>query len=145
MIFGDMHVPVFCLFVSHHGQSMQAVGNTRFLGNINLCLWELGLVEPAKSYPTRSMPITDLGGDPKKMFRHDNEAEAAWFAEQLKPFDGDVSRAAAFAMRLTAARFGLLRGPANPSNARILDESLWERANQPEAARPSQKPWWKFW
>jgi hypothetical protein len=30
-------------------------------------------------------------------------------------------------MRLTAERFGLLRGPAQPSIAEVLDESLWER------------------
>jgi len=41
-------------------------------------------------------------------------------------------------MRLTAARFGLLRGPAEPSIAQVLDESLWRRvaSANPAPAEP---------
>lgn len=48
-------------------------------------------------------------------------------AKQLRPFDGDVARAARFAMTLTAVRLGLLRGPEAPSIAQLLDASLWQR------------------
>ena len=126
IIFGDMHAPVFCLFVCHHGRSLVEADNTAFLGHINLCLWELELATPAEPDEMGGVLSRDVGKP--ETFRHDIGAEKEWFAEQLRPFGGDVERAAVFAMRLTAARFGLLRGPADPSIAQVLDESFWERA-----------------
>jgi hypothetical protein len=130
IIFGDMHAPVFCLFVCHHGRSLVPANSTAFLGHINLCLWELGLATPARPNEMGGVPLRDVGKP--EAFRRDVEAEREWFAEQLRPFGGDVGRAAVFAMRLTAARFGLLRGPAEPSIAQVLDESLWERVRPAE-------------
>jgi len=125
IIFGDMHAPVFCLFVCYHGRSLVPADSKAFLGHINLCLWELGLATPAHPDEMGGVPSRDIGKP--ETFRRDTEAEQEWFAEQLRPFGGEVGRAAVFAMRLTAARFGLLRGPAEPAIAQVLDESLWER------------------
>jgi hypothetical protein len=125
-IFGDMHALVFCLFVCHHGRSLVPTDSEAFLGHIDLCLWELGLATPSR---TNELGAT-LGriGEPET-FRRDVDAAAGWLAEQLHPFDGSVERAALCAMRLTAVQFGLLRGPARPSIAQVLDESLWERVS----------------
>jgi len=123
VILGDMHAVVFCLFVCHHGRSLVSPDSTLFLSNIDLCLWELGLATPAPKYEG-SMPIVDIGK--RETFRRDTEAAQAWLSEQLRPFDGSIERAAVFAMRYTALRLGLLRGPSEPSIAQVLDESLWE-------------------
>jgi len=125
IIFGDMHAPVFCLFVCHHGRSLVPPDSEAFLGHIDLCLWELELATPKQRTKSGGVPARDIGKP--ETFRRDAEAAAAWLAEQLRPFDGRVDRAAVFAMRLTAARFGLLRGPVEPSITQVLDESLWER------------------
>jgi hypothetical protein len=135
IIFGDMHAPVFCLFVCYHGQTLEPPGGKRFLGHTDLCLWELGLATPTRPDAGGTVPAADIGKP--EGFSRDVKGTREWLAEQLRPFDGDVGRAAVFAMRLTAARFGLLRGPAEPSIAQILDESLWARAEK--------KSWWRFW
>ena len=124
IIFGDMHAPVFCLFVCHHGRSLVPPDSRLFLGNIDLCLWEMGLATPAPTYEG-SMPVVDIGAP--ETFRRDTEAAREWLAEQLRPFGGSVERAAVFAMRYTAVRFGLLRGPSEPSIEQVAEESLWER------------------
>lgn len=127
MIFGDMNALPFCLFVCHHGRSLVGPESDLFLAHIDLCLWDLGLARPAGRYEEkRSMPIVDIGKP--ETFRRDARAAREWLAEQLRPFDGDVERAAVFAMRYTAVRFGFLRGPSEPSIEEVLDESLWERA-----------------
>jgi hypothetical protein len=125
IIFGDMHVPVFCLFVCYYGRTLEPTDSKRFLGHIDLCLWELGLAIPSRPNDFGGVRSADIGKPDG--FHRDAEATQEWLAEQLRPFDGDVERAAVFAMRLTAERFGLLRGPAEPSIAQVLDESLWER------------------
>jgi hypothetical protein len=125
IIFGDMHAPVFCLFVSHHGRSLVPPDSKAFLGHIDLCLWELGLATPNRPNGLGTVLARDIGKP--ETFHRDAEAAAEWFAAQLRPFGGRVDRAALFAMRLTAARFGLLRGPTELSIAQVLDESLWER------------------
>lgn len=125
MIFGDMHAVVFCLFVCDHGRSLVPPDSNTFAPHIDLCLWDLGLAMPARRYEG-SMPIVDIGKP--ETFRRDARAAREWLAEQLRPFDGDVERAAVFAMRYAAVRFGLLRGPSEPSIEEVLDESLWKRA-----------------
>jgi hypothetical protein len=130
VIFGDMHVPVFCLFVCYHGQTLEPPGGNRFVGHIDLCLWELGLAAPARPDAAGAVATADVGRPDG--FRRDVARAHEWLAEQLRPFGGDVGRAAVFAMRLTAARFGLLRGPAEPSVAQVLDESLWRRVGSAE-------------
>lgn len=120
-----MHAPVFCLFICHHGRSLVPPDSPAFLGHINLCLWELGLATPAQPDQMGAVPSRDIGKP--ETFHIDLAAEREWLAEQLRPFDGNVGRAAVFAMGLTAARFGLLRGPGEPSIAQVLDQSLWER------------------
>jgi hypothetical protein len=132
IIFGDMHAPVFCLFVCHHGRSLVPPDSAAFLGHIDLCLWELGLATPARPTEYGTVPSGDIGN--LEGFNRDVAGAEEWLAEQLRPFGGNVGRAAVFAMRLTAARFGLLRGPADPSIAQVLDESLWERMRQAEPA-----------
>ena len=124
-IFGDMHVPVFCLFVCYHGRSLVPPQSTAFLSHIDRCLWELGLATPDSPDTLGAVPSRDIGKP--ETFHGDAEAGAAWLATQLLPFGGNVERAALFAMRLTAAHFGLLSGPAEPSISQVLDESLWER------------------
>jgi hypothetical protein len=125
IIFGDMHAPVFCLFVCRHGRTLVAPDSLDFLGHIDLCLMDLGLARPARPDGSGTLPISALG-NPEALDR-DEQAAAQWLAEQLSPFDGDAGRAATFAMRLTAAKFGLLNGPVDPTIAQVLDESLWER------------------
>jgi hypothetical protein len=125
IIFGDMHAPLFCLFVCQHGRSLVPPDSKAFLGHIDLCLWELGLATPKQPGELGAVPVRDIGKP--ETFRRDKEVVEEWLAEQLQPFGGSLERAAVFAVRLTAARFGLLRGPAEPSIAQVLDESLWER------------------
>lgn len=134
-IFGDMHRPLFCLFVCRHGQSLASGESEVLLGHINLCLWEMGLAEPVHPDATGAVRSVDFGKP--ETFHRDLETEHVWFTEQLQPFGGDVGRAAKFAMRLTAARFGLLRGPADPTIDQILDESLWEYVG-PEMQPPQR-------
>jgi hypothetical protein len=141
VIFGDMHANVFCLFVCYHGRALEPPDGKRFLSHIDLCLWELGLATPTRADTAGTVPSEDIGKPDG--FCRDVEGAREWLAEQLGPFGGDVGRAAVFAMRLTAARFGLLRGPAGPSIAQVLDESLWERV--PSAERADGKRWWQFW
>ncbi|MBN9519409.1 hypothetical protein J0H58_12945 [bacterium] len=124
VIFGDMHVPVFCLFVCLHGQGLVPSGDRGFLGHYDLCLWELGLATPARP-DGDVVPSGDIGHPDG--FRRDVAATERWLAEQLQLFGGNPERAALFAMRLTAIRFDLLRVRADPSVAQVLDESLWER------------------
>lgn len=131
VIFGDMHAPVFCLFVCHYGRTLVPPDRPDFLGNIDLCLLELGLARPAQPDGSGTIPVRDIGR-PDALDRDEQEA-AQWLAEQLVPFDGDAGRAAGFAMRLTAVRFGLLSGPADPTVAQVLDESLWERRRMTES------------
>ncbi|MGA7990533.1 MAG: hypothetical protein WCC53_03790 [Thermoanaerobaculia bacterium] len=129
IIFGDMNAPLFCLFVCHHGRSLVGPESDLFLAHIDLCLWDLGLGTPAGKYEKESsMPIVDLGKP--ETFQRDTDAARDWLAEQLRPFGGSVERAAVYAMRCTAARLGLLRGPENPSIEEVLDVSLWERAEE---------------
>jgi hypothetical protein len=85
-----------------------------------------------------AVPSRDVGKP--ETFRRDIEVEREWFGEQLRPFDGDVGRAAVFALRQTAARFGLLRGPEEPSIAQVLDESLWVRVRAAEPAAAPGRP-----
>jgi hypothetical protein len=132
IIFGDMHVPVFCLFACHHGRTLEPPGGKSFQGHVNLCLWELGLAVPEQPNELGPVPVRDVAKP--ETFRRDLEAEREWMAEQLRPFGGDVGLAAAFAMRLTTIRFGLLRGPAEPSIAQVLDASLWQRVDNAENA-----------
>ena len=126
-IFGDMHANVFCLFVCHHGLTLEPADDENFLSHIDLCLWQLGLARPTQPDAGGAVRVLDLGKP--EAFRRDVEVARDWLAEQLQPFGGDVGRAAVFAMRLTAAQFGLVRGPPEPTIAQVLDESLWERIN----------------
>jgi hypothetical protein len=59
IIFGDMHVPVFCLFVCFHGQTLEPPAGTRFLGHIDLCLWELGLAMPKRTVTAGTFPSSE--------------------------------------------------------------------------------------
>ncbi|MDY3551334.1 hypothetical protein R5W24_000409 [Gemmata sp. JC717] len=130
-----MHAPVFSLFVCHYGRSLVPADSPAFLGHIDLCMWELGLASPARPTEHGTVPLGD-GGAPDGFNRDATRAEA-WLAEQLRPFGGRADHAAAFAMRLTAARFGLIHGPADPSVAQVLDASLW--------VSKGRKAWWRFW
>ena len=116
IIFGDMHANVFCLFVCYHGQSLVPAESKTFQGHIDLCLWGMGLVTPTQPGEMSAVPVRDLGK--AETFHRDDKAIQFWMAEQLQPFGGDVERAAVFAMRLTAVRFGLLRGPAGADHLR---------------------------
>jgi hypothetical protein len=127
MILGDMNALLFCLFVCHHGRSLVGPESDFFLAHMDLCLWDLGLATPAGKYEgKRSMPIVELC-KPENFLR-DTDVAQDWLAEQVRPFGGSMERAAVFAMRCTAARLGLLRGPKDPSIEEVLDVSLWERA-----------------
>ena len=125
MIFGDMNALVFCLFVCLYGRSLRLQEANRFDAHIDLCLRDLGLATSIRT-GTRSLPVTDFGE--REMFHRNEAAAVAWIGEQLRPFGGSVKQGAVFAMRLTASRLGLLRGPSEPSIDEVLDESLWKRA-----------------
>lgn len=121
-----MHVPVFCMFACYHGRSLVPHDSQAFLGHIDLCLWELGLATPSILDEHGAVPSREIGKP--ETFKRDAVGIAEWISAQFRPFGGGMERAAKFAMRLTAARLGLLHGPAEPSIAEVLDESLWERA-----------------
>jgi hypothetical protein len=119
VIFGDMHVPVFCLFVCLHGQTLVPSGERGFLAHYDLCLWELGLATPARP-DGDVVPSADVGHPDG--FCRDVAAVEHWLAEQLRPFGGNRERAARFAVRLTAARYGLPGADA----ATPIDVSFWQ-------------------
>lgn len=123
VIFGDMNALLLCLFVCHHGLALAPSEGRAFRGHIDLCSWDMGLATPSRG--ETSVAVADLGKP--ETLRRDDDAARAWLDEQLRPFGGDVARAAPFAMRLTAIRLGLLRGPAEPSIAQVLDASSWQR------------------
>src|SRR5262245_62827 len=117
LILGDMNACVLCLFVCFHGRSLVPPDSCDFLGHIDICLWDMKLATPAQGEAT--VAVADVGKP--ETFRRDDQAIRAWLHEQLRPFGGDVTRAAQFAMRLTAIRLGLLHGPAEPSIEQVLD------------------------
>jgi hypothetical protein len=80
-IFGDMHAPVFCLFVCHHGRRLEPRDGNNFLGHIDLCLWEIGLAIPARPDEFGAVRSADIGSPDG--FHRDAAAITEWFAEQL--------------------------------------------------------------
>ena len=146
IILGDMHACLLCLFVCHHGRSLVPSSSDSFLGHIDLCLWEMGLASPTQ-------PGDVLIGEVGKAETFDRADEVArvWLESQLQPFNGELKRAAEFAMGLTAIRLGLMRGPNDPSIEQIMDRSMWQRVgvadfgDAPDSATSLRKPWWQFW
>jgi hypothetical protein len=145
VILGDMHACLLCLFVCHKGCSLAPLSSDAFQGHVDLCLWEMGLAAPSQP---GNLPIGQSGKS-ERFSRMEDEAQV-WLKEQLQPFNGNMDRAAEFAMRLIAIRLGLLRGPSEPSLEQILDRGLWQRT-EIAATAPSKnatarrKRWWQFW
>jgi hypothetical protein len=94
-----------------------------FFGHIYLCLMSMRLA--TSTVPGPGVPVKELV-EPGT-FRVDVEAFNTWMRDQLRPFGGDLSKAAEFSVRLTAIRLGLLDGPSEPSTGEILDPALWRR------------------
>lgn len=126
IILGDMTACLLCVFVSRLGLGLAHPNARAFLGNIDLCLMDMGLATPAKP---GDIAVIDIGKP--ETFRREEDRARAWLEEQMGPFNGDVARAAHFAMRLTGSRLGVLVGPTEPSIEQLLDASLWQRVAAP--------------
>lgn len=103
MMMGDTHAAPLALIVCLHAET-EGLDDRRLASHRNLCLLDLGLAHAAG--PVR---IVDLG-DPA-IVTGDVSALEAWLARALIPFDGDLSRAAWFALRTACVRTGVIDGP----------------------------------
>ncbi|HEU0030677.1 MAG TPA: hypothetical protein VFQ53_08590 [Kofleriaceae bacterium] len=108
MIMGDSGATPLALIVCLHGErSLPAHVEDRGLAaHRDLCLLDLGLGRAAADGPIK---LADLGA-PGTVGQSSAEVEY-WLDRALVPFDGDLGRAARFALALAAVRTGLVAGP----------------------------------
>lgn len=106
MMMGDTHAAPLALVCCLHAATLLPPGveDRRLHAHRDLCLLDLGLA-------TAPGPV-QIGklGDPDTVDRKASHLEA-WLAGALIPFDGDLARAAMFAVKLAATRVGILDGP----------------------------------
>jgi hypothetical protein len=100
MMFGDTRAAELALIVCLHARVIDG-DHRQVRAHLDLCLLDLGLGHAAVS----PVPIAALGepgtvvGDPPAL--------AAWTAEHLAPFEGDLARAARHALAIAVARFAV--------------------------------------
>jgi hypothetical protein len=103
MMFGDTRGAPLALVVCVHAERELGVEHERLAAHRQLCMLDLGLASAPG--PVR---LGDLGkeGTVEERAGHLD----AWLARALMPFDGDVARAAHYALELAAVRLGLVEG-----------------------------------
>lgn len=106
MIFGDTRGAPLALVVCVHAarELPDGVEVRRLAAHRDLCLLDLGLATAPG--PVRIGAL----GTPGVVDDRPGHIEA-WLARALIPFDGDLARAAKFALDLAAVRLGIVDGP----------------------------------
>lgn len=106
MMMGDTRGAPLAMIVCLHAATELPAGveDRRLDAHRHLCLLDLGLA-------TAPGPVAlkDLG-EPQTVSQHPGDLEA-WTMRALAPFDGDLARAAWFALRLAACRTRIIVGP----------------------------------
>lgn len=103
MMMGDTRAAPLALVVCLHAERSlgPVLEDRRLAGHRDLCLLELGL-----AHADGPIRIASLG-DPNTVTSDPSSLEA-WLQRSLLPFDGDLSRAAWFALRVAARRTDVL-------------------------------------
>lgn len=103
MMMGDTRAAPLALVVCLHAERSLGplLEDRRLAGHRDLCLLELGL-----AHADGPIRIASLG-DPHTVTSDPSSLEA-WLQRSLVPFDGDLSRAAWFALRVAARRTDVL-------------------------------------
>ena len=106
MMMGDTRGAPLALICCIHAATLLPAGveDRRLDAHRDLCLLDLGL--GSAPGPVRIAAL----GEPGTVEAAPAQLES-WLARALIPFDGDLARAAWFALRLAATRVGILDGP----------------------------------
>jgi hypothetical protein len=106
MLMGDTRGAPLALVVCLHAATElpDGVEDRRLCAHRDLCLLDLGL-----GHAPGPVKISTLG-DPGTVTEQPAQI-AAWLAQALVPFDGDLKRAAWYALELAAVRLGISQQP----------------------------------
>lgn len=106
MMMGDTRAAPLALVVCLHAEHElgELVEDRRLAAHRQLCLLDLGLASASAE-----VPIAVLG-NPGAVDERPGGVDA-WLAQALIPFEGDLARAAWFALRLACVRTGVIEGP----------------------------------
>ena len=105
MMMGDTRAaPLALIVVLHAERVLGSFDDRRLASHRNLCLMDLGLAHA--DGPVRIAALHDPDVVPT-----DVPGFEGWLARALIPFDGDLERAAWFALRTACVRTGVLDGP----------------------------------
>lgn len=127
IMLGDSRASDFAALVCLHAQRTWPDAAARFAPHLDFVLCQLGMAGAAGGETGQPVPLVELGREGR--IRVDQLRFDAWVEDMLEPFDGDLSRAALFALRIAAIRTGLLTGgPEQPTVAEVLDPALWKLA-----------------
>lgn len=107
MMMGDSHAAPLALIVCLHAEREAGDPDRRLASHRNLCLLDLGLAHA--DGPVRLGAL----GDPDAVTTNESSLEA-WLARALMPFDGDLSRAAMYALQIACIRTGVIDGSELP-------------------------------
>ena len=101
MMLGDTRASELALLVCMHAETTApADGNrSRLAAHRELCLLDLGLAQATRPGPVLLAEIGAPG-----LTETNTDALATWRAEQLAPFDGDLTRAAQAILALVIAK-----------------------------------------
>lgn len=108
MMMGDTRAAPLALVVCLHAERLDPMlEDRRLASHRNLCLMDLGLAHAEG--PVRLVAL----GDPDAVAIDPSSLEA-WLQRSLVPFDGDLERAALFALRVAARRTELIEIDPTP-------------------------------
>lgn len=102
MVYGDTGATGVALIVALYGLRVTSDRPERLRAHRDLCMLDLGLATAMAPGP---VAIASLGDG--KTVALDEQRLHSWLAIELAPFDGDLERAARFALELARARTGL--------------------------------------
>jgi len=94
MMLGDTHATELALIVCLHARTLGG-DQAQLSSHLHLCLLDLGIASAPGPVPLR---------DPASAMTVNDEALAGWIREHLAPFDGDLSRAVAFVLKLARSK-----------------------------------------
>lgn len=102
MVYGDTGATGVVLIVALHGLRVASDQPERLRAHRDLCMLDLGL---ATAMTPGQVSIASLGD--RRTVAPEEQRLHAWLAIELAPFNGDLARAARFALELARARTGL--------------------------------------
>lgn len=107
MMMGDTRAAPLALVVCLHAERELGalVEDRRLAAHRQLCLLDLGLA----TTPGKQVALAELG-KPETVDERPGGLDA-WLAQALAPFDGELARAAWFALRVAVVRTGVIEGP----------------------------------